>query len=101
VVLKTKENGESLDMLEIEIGKFSKMVYESGRTKNTACRILMYYICCCKCLLYRNRCRRLMNSKIYPSSLDTLFGDLLQQNLIMNKNFGGTQFLIPSVPGRN
>lgn len=42
-----------------------------------------------------------MGYRIYQSSQNILFGDLLQCRLIMERNFGGTHFQIPTVPGRN
>jgi len=40
-----------------------------------------------------------MDYKIYQSSHNTLFGDLTQCRLIMERNFGGTHFKVPSSPG--
>lgn len=40
-----------------------------------------------------------MSSKIYSSTQDILFGDLMQCKLIMERNFGGKQFMIPAKNG--
>ena len=40
-------------------------------------------------------------NKIYHSSKNTLFGDLVQSRLILERNFGGTQFQIQSNHGQN
>ena len=70
------------------------MVEKASVTTNTCCKIFCYYLCCCKCICFRNKCRRFMNQNIYTSSNDMMFGDLGQSRLIMEKNFDGKQFII-------
>ena len=70
------------------------MVDESSVSTNTFCGICSYFLCCCKCLCFRNKCKRYIDEKIYRSSNEILFGDLIQCRLIMEKNFEGKQFII-------
>lgn len=101
--LKDNEQTKS-NMLKLEalVDEFAELVERSGRTRNTLCRILCYYLSCCKCICCR--CTRFLQRgacKQRNQAEDLLFGDLYQSKLIMEKNFEGRQFLIPSIPGRN
>ena len=96
-----KNNIDEIDFLEDCVYEFTSMVYKDAKTTNTCCNILCYFCCACKCICIRNRCKSKLTSKIYSSSTDTLFGDLTQCGLIMEKNFGGKQFKIPSIAGAN
>ena len=95
-VASDQNNLIAIDALEDAVDKFADMVIQNGKTRNTFCRVLCYYVCCFKCICIRNKCRRTFDQDIYQSSNDTVFGDLLQCKLIMQRNFGGKHFMIPA-----
>ena len=72
------------------------MIQEAGVAKHQCCKGFAYYLSCCKCICFRNGCKRYMNSNIYQSSNDALFGELLQCKLILERNFDGAAFQIHS-----
>ena len=96
---------QKLDRLGELADEFAQVVELSGRSRNTACRMICYYLCCCNFACFR-RTRFLTKDKGRPccsrerSRPDVIFGDLDQCRLVLGKTFGGRQFMIPSVPGR-
>mmetsp|Transcript_18098 Transcript_18098/g.30899 ORF Transcript_18098/g.30899 Transcript_18098/m.30899 type:complete len:412 (+) Transcript_18098:1124-2359(+) len=87
-----------LKKLEKLAEEFNILVEQSGRSRNTCCRVLCYFLCCCNCACCR--CSRFFRTSTSKASR-MLFGDLDQSRIIMEKNFKGKQFMIESVPGRN
>lgn len=85
------------------------MVDKSSVTTNKVCKILGYYLTCGKCAYarqcmkgtrYWERGAKGLCGKPYDNA-DMLFGDYEQCRYIMNKNFMGKPFMIPSMAGRN
>lgn len=97
-----EKNKKQIMKLEDLIDKFTELVDESGKSKNTICRILLYFVFCCNFACCR--CSRFFQRgpcKQKNQANGLLFGDLYQSKLIMEKNFEGKQFMIPSVRKRN
>lgn len=67
----------------------------------SGCLSLCYILTCCKC--FRFACCRC--SRFFKQSLtaydNIIFGQLDQSRIIMERNFKGKQFFIPSVKGRS
>ena len=97
---------EKLDRLGELADEFAQVVELSGRSRNTASRMICYYLCCCNFACLR-RTRFLTKDRSRPccsrerSRPDIIFGDLDQCRLVLGKTFGGKQFMIPSIPGRS
>lgn len=83
------QNYNRLNQLEDFVDVFSDLVERASVTTNSYGRIICYFMCCCKCVCFRNKCRRFLNQNMYRSSNDMLFGELTQSRLIMEKNFEG------------
>ena len=100
-----KEKLQKLDDLH---GKFQQLTKESSKSRNTLCRILCHFASCFDCQFflqllkgtrYQQRGSRGVCGKIYDND-DLLFGENMQCQLIMRRNFGGRHFLIDPIPGR-
>lgn len=88
------QNYSRLNQLESLVDVFDDIVDRASVSTNSYSRICCYFICCCKCVCFRNKCRRYMNQTIYRSSNEVVFGELTQSKLIMERNFEGKQFII-------
>ena len=47
VVKITNQNNNQMLKLETLIDQFTELVDESGKTRNTVCRVLSYFVFCC------------------------------------------------------
>ena len=83
------QNYSRLNQLESLVDVFDDIVDRASVSTNSYSRICCYFICCCKCVCFRNKCRRFMNQTIYRSSNEVVFGELTQSKLIMERNFEG------------
>jgi hypothetical protein len=93
-LINDENNQKFMNSLEEKIDVFSNMVDQASKTTNSILSNLVYFSCFCKCICFRNGCKKFLTHHIYNSRNEHLFGELTQCKLIMEKNFEGKQFKI-------